>query len=307
MLKKSALRRIMVSTLALIIVTIIYLFPNNNKENTIPTSISYAIPNETPIYLLNEDKYVVRTSVTINSNDTLDKVKELISALTIDSDTETPKNLEKIIPKNTRVLNISLENKLLKVSFSKEFLNISRENEEKLIESLIYTLTEDPSISGIMIFIEEEKLEELPQSKIKLPNILDRNFGINKVYDITSIKDLEKTTVYYIGKNDDLTYFVPVTKIDNNKNNKVEVIIEELKSAPIHETNLMSYLASNVELLSYESLENQIYLSFNNAILSGLNTNTIMEEVKYSIALSLRDTLDVEEVIFKVNDQVINN
>lgn len=305
MLKKSALRRIMVSTLALIIVTIIYLFPNTKKENSIPTNISYAIPNETPIYLLNEDKYVVRTSVTINSKDTLDKIKELISALTIDSDTETPKNLEKIIPKNTRILNISLENKLLKVSFSKEFLNISKGNEEKLIESLIYTLTEDPNISGIMIFIEEEKLEELPQSKIKLPNVLDRTFGINKVYDITSIKDLEKTTVYYIGKNEDLTYFVPVTKIDNNKNNKVEVIIEELKSAPIHETNLMSYLASNVELLSYEALENQIYLSFNNAILSGLNTNTIMEEVRYSIALSLRDTLDVEEVIFKVNDEII--
>ena len=93
--------------------------------------------------------------------------------------------------------------------------------------------------------------------------------------------------------------------INNEKNNKVEIIIDELKSSPIYETNLMSYLASSVELESYEELENQITLSFNNAIFDDFNEENILEEVKYSISLSLQDTLDIDEVIFKVDDKVI--
>ena len=157
-----------------------------------------------------------------------------------------------------------------------------------------------------MIFIEEKKLEYLPQTNIKLPNTLTRNFGINKIYDLTNIKNISKTTIYYIGKEEDLVYYIPVTKIDNNQNNKIEIIIEELKSSPTYETNLLSYLASSVKLLNYETLENAINLTFNNEIFSDFNNNNILEEVKYSISLSLKDSLHVEEVNFLVDGKVIS-
>ena len=158
-----------------------------------------------------------------------------------------------------------------------------------------------------MIFIEGSKLEYLPQSNIKLPNTLNRNFGINKVYDLTNLKNTTKTTVYYIGKEDELSYYIPVTKIDNNENDKVKIIIEELKSSPIYETNLISYLASSVELLNYETLENQIHLSFNNKIFADLNEKNIEEEVKYSIALSLKDSLNIDDIVFKVDNEIITS
>lgn len=307
MLKKSALRRITVSTLALIITGILYFFPSSSNISKIDTTTNYISVNKTPIYLMNKDNYLVRTTLATKNNDDLEKAKELIEALTIDSDSKEciPKNFTPIIPKNTRVLNITLNENLLKINFSKEFLNVTQENEEKLLESLIYTLTEINSIEEIMLFIEEEKLEVLPKSNIKLPNTLNRNFGINKLYDITNIKNLTKTTVYYIGKEEELSYYIPITKIDNNETNKVEIIIEELKSSPIYETNLISYLASSVELLNYETLENQIYLSFNNKIFDDFSEKNIQEEVKYSIALSLKDSLNINDVIFKVDDEII--
>lgn len=307
MLKKSALRRITVSTLALIITGILYFFPSSSNISKINTTTNYISVNKAPIYLMNKDNYLVRTTLATKNNDDLEKAKELIEALTIDSDSKEyiPKNFTPIIPKNTRVLNITLNENLLKINFSKEFLNVTQENEEKLLESLIYTLTEINSIEEIMLFIEEEKLEVLPKSNIKLPNTLNRNFGINKLYDITNIKNLTKTTVYYIGKEEELSYYIPITKIDNNETNKVEIIIEELKSSPIYETNLISYLASSVELLNYETLENQIYLSFNNKIFDDFSEKNIQEEVKYSIALSLKDSLNINDVIFKVDDEII--
>lgn len=306
MLKKSALRRIMVSTIALIIVSILYLFPSGSNA-FINTKVEYKNVFNTPIYLLNKDNYVVRTDINTFSEDPINKAKELIASLTIDGTRQeyVHNKLKPIIPKNTKLLSIDLNNNLMKVNFSKEFLNVPKNEEEKLIESLVYTLTEIKEVKEIMIFIENNKLEYLPQSNIIIPNTLNRDFGINKVYDITNIKNLTKTTIYYVGKEEDLTYYIPITKIDNNAKNKIEIIIEELKSAPIYETNLISYLASSVELLNYETLENSISLSFNNKIFEDFNEKNIEEEVKYSISLSLKDTLNVESVIFKVDDEIV--
>ncbi|CDF12227.1 gerM protein [Mycoplasma sp. CAG:776] len=308
MLKKSALRRIMVSTLALVIAGVLYFFPNNEENIPLVQNIEYVSANETPIYLLNPDLYVVRTNMATQNTDSLQLIKELVEGLTIGNDKKEyiSEHFSQIIPKNTKIIDISLENGLLKLNFSKELLNVSKDLEEKMIEAIVYTLTEVKGVDEIMIFVEGSKLEMLPQSNVKLPNTLDRGYGINKVYDITSIKDLTKTTVYYIGEFDDFIYYVPVTKISNEQEqNKIEIIIDELKSSPIYETNLMSYLASSVELENYEELENQITLSFNNAIFDDFDEKNILEEVKYSISLSIQDTLNVDEVIFKVDDEII--
>ena len=308
MLKKSALRRIMVSTLALIIVTVLYFFPTDDNNNQITQNVEYVSVDNTPIYLMNPDNYVVRTSIATKEKEPLALVKEMIDALTIGNEKQDyiPKHFSSIIPENTKLLDVSLEDGLLKIDFSKEFLNTTKEMEEIMIEAIVYTLTEIDGIDKIMIFVEGTKLEVLPQSNIKLPNTLDRSYGINKVYDITSLKDLTKTTIYYIGEFNDLIYYVPVTKIENdNGNNKIEIIIDELKSSPIYETNLMSYLASSVKLESYEELENKVILSFNNEIFDDFKEQNILEEVKYSISLSIEDTLNVKEVIFKVDNKVI--
>ena len=308
MLKKSALRRIMVSTLALIIVTVLYFFPTDDNNNQIAQKVEYVSVDNTPIYLMNPDNYVVRTSIATKEKEPLALVKEMIDALTIGNEKQDYilKHFSSVIPENTKLLDVSLEDGLLKIDFSKEFLNTTKEIEEIMIEAIVYTLTEIDGIDKIMIFVEGTKLEVLPQSNIKLPNTLDRSYGINKVYDITSLKDLTKTTIYYIGEFNDLIYYVPVTKIENdNGNNKIEIIIDELKSSPIYETNLMSYLASSVKLESYEELENQVILSFNNEIFDDFKEQNILEEVKYSISLSIEDTLNVKEVIFKVDNKVI--
>ncbi len=307
MLKKSAIRRITTASIALIIASILYFFPSNETMIT-PNKTHYIDVLKTPIYLLNKEELVVRTDIAIENNDTLNKIKELITALTINSEKKEYilKNFKQIIPEQTKVLDISLTDGLLKVNFSKEFLTIEKDKEEALIEALIYTLTDIEEVKEIMIFIDGEKLNILPQSKIILPNTLDRNYGINKIYDLNDLKNSSKTTVYFLGKEDDVTYYIPVTKINNTEKNKIEVIIEELKSSPIYETNLISYLASSAELLNYQILENQVNLSFNNYIFDDLNEKNILEEVKYSISLSLKDSIGAKQVNFIVDEEVID-
>ena len=67
----------------------------------------------------------------------------------------------------------------------------------------------------------------------------------------------------------------------------------------------MSFMNLNTELLNYEIKENNMYLTFNNHILNNLEEKSILEEVIYSISLSIGDNFDVNEVIFLIGDEEI--
>ncbi len=302
MLKKIAIKKILIVSLAFIILLILYFFPAKD-ENNFTSSLSYVNPTTIPIYLVDQNNLVSRFEIIQKSNNTMELIDEIINNLIINNfdNNYIPDNFKKIIPENTKIISKDLNDGLLKINFSKEILNVSLEDEEKMLESIIYSLTEIKDIKKIMIFVEDEQLTKLPNSKKTIPTILDRSYGINKIYDLTSMKDINKVTTYYVSKFDNLSYYTPITSYTNTKKEKVEIIIEKLKTSPTYDTNLVSYLNASAELLKYEILENSVNLSFNNEILN-LNNNSIIEEVKYSIALSIRDTYDIYETIFFVDD-----
>ncbi len=302
MLKNAIKKRITISIITLLIIFIIYIIPvNKDYEKTITVN-----NNTNNIYLLNNNK-LVRTSVISNSNDTDNKIKEIINSLTINSKSSNYINnkLKPIIPENTKLISHSLDNKLLKINFSKELLNINKDNEEKLIESLIYSLTELDNIDNIMIFVEDNLLTKLPNSNKNLPLLLNRNYGINKIYDLTNINNSSKVTVYYYTNIDDKYNVVPVTIFTNETEEKVEVIIKNLKSASIYQTDLVSFLNNNAKLLDYEIEENKIKLNFNQYLLDTFYDDSLIEEVKYAISNSIKDSLNINEIEIQVNGNTI--
>lgn len=299
MLRKSSIRRIMLATLALFLLLIIYFFPTTPS---ISESLSYIEKEEMPIFLVDNMEYIARTSIIKNSDNTDDLIKEVIESLTIGSNKSNyiREGFKAVIPEGTKVLDIKLEDSILTINFSKELLNVSQDSEEKMLEAIIYSLTEIESVKKIKILVEGEPLTHLPNSNKKIPELLDKNYGINKIYNLDSIKDTSKTTIYYLSKYNDYYYYVPVTKISNENLEKAEIIINELKTTPIYHTNLISYLAAATNLTNYEILENSISLSFDNHLLAGLDDEDMLEEVKYAISLSIRDSYGIDEVIFNI-------
>ena len=65
-------------------------------------------------------------------------------------------------------------------------------------------------------------------------NEYTRSYGINKEYNITSLKDLNDVTLYYVSKYNDVNYYIPVTKYINSNEDKIKIIIEELSSKSSH-------------------------------------------------------------------------
>lgn len=315
MLKKMSIRKIMITTLALFALVLLYLIPDseNNELKLNNDSIEYIYDNTAEtIYLLDSNDYVARTTIATCDCDTIDVAKELISGLTLDGKKSSiiPNGFKSIIPTGTTVLDIDLQEGVLTINFSSELLDINEKYEEKMIESLIYTLTSIDGIDKVIIQVEGKVLEKLPYSGKLLPTVLDKSFGINKKYELTSINNIDSYTVYYVSSYNDNQYYVPVTRYVNEENpDKIKIIVDELASAPIYETNLMSYLNGGTQLIDYKLEDGILKLNFNNSILDDITSNHILEEVIYTISLSASELYeDVEEVDFLVeNEEIYKN
>ncbi len=301
----------MVSSTAIILLLVIYLIPDNKKDIDLKNDkIEYTYNNvESTIYLVDSNNYVARTSIATCKCDGVDLAKDLVNGLIIGGSKNNiiPNGFRSILPPDVSILNIELNNKILVIDFSKELLEVNEKDEEKMLEAIIYTLTSIDGIDKVIIKVEGEVLDKLPNSKNNIPTVLDRSYGINKIYDLSSLNDIMSYTTYYISTYNDNKYYVPVTKYVNSKDSDiVKVIIKELGSSPIYQTNLMSYLNANTTLNDYELVDNSLSLNFNELLLNEVDKKHILEEVIYTISLSMDNIYnDLESVSFLVNNEEI--
>ncbi|MEI3499589.1 MAG: GerMN domain-containing protein [Bacilli bacterium] len=221
------------------------------------------------------------------------------------SENKIPNGFRGLIPSDTKINSLNFDNNVIKVDFSKELLDVDIKYEEKVVEAIVYTLTSIKDVDKVILYVDGEILTKLPKSGLNLPSTLDKSYGINKEYDLTTYKDVNQVTIYYVNKYNDQTYYIPVTKYLNDDREKIKIIIEELASSSSYSSNLMSYLNSNTELLATKQDMDSLFLTFNEYIFNDINEKNILEEVIYTISLSVEANYDVKEVVFQVDNQEI--
>ena len=305
MLFKRSIKKIILSSFALLLLFLMYLIPNQ-KDNTYDYTVEYVnkelITHD--IFLLDKNNYLAKTEIIVKSNDAKKIAKELIEDLIIDSPNEDklPSGFKAFINKNTIINNIEIIDDTIKIDFNDSLLDTKLEYEEKIIEAITYNLTSIEGINKVLIYINGVILNYLPKSKITIPSPLTREYGINKKYDLKNTKNITKTTIYYLSKFNDNTYYVPVTKISNKQDDKVKIIVEELKD---NNTNLDSYLNYNTKLVSNTINDSEMVLDFNEYILNDTDNLEILDEVLETILLSIHDNYDINDIVFKVNGKEI--
>lgn len=309
MIKKMLYKKILVASSLLVVLFMLYLIPTKKEVEFAETNLEYVYPNDLEtVYLLDSNDYVARVLISASNDSIISKATSLIDALTIGGKKENviPNGFRSIIPSGTKVIDIELEDGVLVINFSKDILDIDKKYEDKMIESLIYTLTSINGIDSIKLLVDGKEIKKLPNSNKLLPTFLDKSYGINKIYEITNVGNIDSYTVYFVNSVNDNKYYIPVTKYVNDyKQDKIRIIIDELASSFTYQSNLSSFLNENTKLLNYEVIDKQIKLNFNDMIFSDITNNDILEEVVYTICLSINDSIDIDSVVFLANDREI--
>lgn len=310
MLRTKAIRKIFLTTLTVFILLTVFTITNynNDNDNVLRTNLEIediAGLKTNVIYLLNDEGLLVQDRVLLDGSSVEEKIEKLLINLIEGSTCSFADGLSKVIPKGTIIKNVMVGNKYVTIDFSKELLNVSEDKEKSMITAIVYSVMDLDDFLGVSILVEGKNLEEYPNSKEKINKILDKSIGINKNYDITSFNNINKVVIYYLENINDNLYYVPVTKYVNDDREKVNIIVEELASSYIYESNLMSFLNSNVSLIEYEEKDNIMSLNFNDYLFDG--NDKVLEEVLYSIAYSVFDNYDVSMVSFEVNGEIVNH
>lgn len=300
MLKRKALKRIGLTTLVLFIMLITFsLELINTKTNSKLEEIEYVSNlNTTHIYLLNKENYLVKVDTLINTEKIEDMAKNVLKNLYTSNNKYH--NLKGLIPSNTKINKIEYQNDTIIIDFSKDLLAVNKKLEEKVIESIVYTLLEIKGISNIQIKIDGKILNKLEKSNITLPDVLDNSIGINKTFNINSLKDIKCVVLYYVFNNDYDDYYVPVYKYINSKDSKIKIIIDSLNGSYTSSTNLRSYLSYKNSIKDYKLDNDTLTITFNS--LNDLN----LESVTYLLSSSVfNSTNDIKRVIFENNKEIV--
>ena len=307
MLRTKALRKIFLTTLTLFVLLTVFTITNSKTENVLKTNLEIediAGFKTDVIYLLNDKGLLVKTKILLEGNTAEEKINKLLLNLTEGSSNSFPEGLKKLIPKGTVVNNVMVGNNLVTVDFSKELLKVSSDMEKPMVTAIVYSILELGNYEGVSILVDGKVLDKYPNSLEEIPSVINKSIGINKNFSITSYNNINKVVIYYLENIDNNLYYVPVTKNVNDERDKIKIIVEELASSYIYESNLMSFLNSNVRLLDYKEDNDIMYLNFNDYLFDG--NDKILEEVLYSLAYSVFDNYNVSMVSFMVNGQRIN-
>lgn len=299
MIKKYTINKICVTSISLFLILMFYLVPST-PESEVKIDKSIGDKKEVVVYLMDKDYYLGRMIEYASYDNIVDLVNKKLDILINGSDELN--SFSPIIPKNTKVNSIKVDKNNIYIDFSKDILNVSKYNEELMIESIIYTITDINGIDNIYLSINKEPLKILPKSNKEIPYPLNRGYGINKKYDLDSLNNITKTIVYFNKSYNDVEYLVPITKVMNTTSEKIDIIIEELKSIVNAQYNLNSYIPNNLEVVSHEVNDDKMNLIFNEFILDKEKL-VVLEEVKYAIAQSIFDNYNVKEVVFSTKEK----
>lgn len=194
-----------------------------------------------------------------------------------------------VIPANTEIRGMDIDNGLCKVDFSSDFLNYAtKEEEESLVKAVVYTLTEFVTIDRVQLMIDGKIQKKLPFGTEVCKPITRDNINY-----VSAAPSKDKVVVYYEGTTNGLeTYFVPVTKaVDKKDSLGVNAIdaLDALVEGPPEGSGLYTQIPKGTKVISVDMNNAVAYVNFNEEILKIKDSAETAENVVKSIALTLRE------------------
>lgn len=282
-------------TLIMFLLLSVFTLINYNPEKILRTNIEIKNIEEVPkteIYLLSNNNYLVEANIYLESNSVEENAKKIIDYLKINNP-KLPNGLNGYILNSVVVNKINFEDNNLRISFSKEFIDI--ENKDLVISGLVYSLTKIPNVNTVEILVEDSYLGDYNYK-------LNKDIGINKEYLLTNRNDIKQVTIYYYTKINNIEYLTPVTKYVNDEREKVEIIIEELSNnVP---DNLVGYLSDKINLLEFQEDNNLMVLNFDDEFKA--SNDIINQKTMNLIAKSVFENYDLNLVFFQENNKKID-
>lgn len=203
------------------------------------------------VYLENEHGLLAPVALSLPEHENTTQFTRALEILVKDGvyAERIPSGFKGVLPAGTEVTAVTLqkEEQLAVVEFSKSFRDYEARDERKIMEAITWTLTESPDIQRVQLWVDGEKLNEMPVDGTPLDRALTRAVGINlEISSGTSLSLTSPVTVYFSAATPEgIQYYVPVTRFVNSGSDRVQSALHELIKGPIRGDGLERVVTDN--------------------------------------------------------------
>ncbi len=246
--------------------------------------------NGTKMYFLTDNGYIVPYTIPVAKKQIKpqDALSYLIQAGPAKD--HLPKGFSPILPTGTKIKGLEIKNGTAIVNFSKEFLDYDKKLEKHVLDAVTWTLTEFPEIKAVSIEVEGKRLDKMPHEHTPA-SLLTRENGINlEVAEGVNLSQSMPVTLYFLGQTEEnMVYFVPVTRVINRQENRAEATLKELIKGPKQNSGLLSAIDVNTEVRRVEEKGDLITADFGEQLLQYGSQQSASKDALQSIVLSLTE------------------
>lgn len=210
------------------------------------------------VYLVNEHGKLAPVALHLPEGEAALKLNRMLEMLVKDGKYAglLPAGFRGILPAGSEVkaVTVKKDEKLAVVEFNQAFAGYEAADERKILEALTWTLTGTPDVEKVQLWVDGEKLNEMPVNGTPLDRPLSRSFGINLELKAESgLSQLSPVIVYFSAATPDgVQYFVPVTRFVPAGGDAVKSALGELLKGPQQGDGLERVVTDNTKLDSVE-------------------------------------------------------
>lgn len=176
---------------------------------------------------------------------------------------QLPPGFKPLLPQTTKINSIQSKDGTVSIDFASPFPSVPANQERKMIEALVWTMTELPGVKDVKISVDGHALRELPASGLPLPETLTRDMGINleQASGIELSRSMAVTLYFSARSEQGEGYFVPVTRLVNRQENRNQAALQELIKGPLDEKKLQPVVADGVTVEDVKTKDDTVVAS----------------------------------------------
>ncbi|RUT28481.1 hypothetical protein EJP77_17880 [Paenibacillus zeisoli] len=220
--------------------------------------------NQTTVYLKNDQGLLAPVSLNLPKGSKEGKLNQVMESLVQDGTyaSSIPEGFQGVLPKGTQVTHVSVDKKqkLAVVEFTKPFMNYDVKDERKIMEAVTWTLTDNPDVQNVQLWVDGQKLNEMPVAHTPLNQPLNRTVGINlELTPGANVSQTSPVTVYFSSSTKSgVPYFVPVTRLVPAGGDTVKAALAQLIQGPVQGDGLQQVLTSNTSVEQVETAKDGV-------------------------------------------------
>ncbi len=154
-------------------------------------------------------------------NNSIDKQIYMKFSLLTNYSNYLPMGVKTYIAPSSRLVNYELDEGLLTLNFSKEFLYYNHLYEEEMLKIITYTFSELSEVDEIKLLCENKNISFNRQ----IETLKKSNFSLNVFFNTADILNATPYTIYYVTAVQDAYYLVPTRIYDNETDTNAHIKI----------------------------------------------------------------------------------